>query len=98
MYEYNSVLRRKDHLVIRLKRQKEFHDVEFFDGMRIDPSTIPAGKHMYHTRHDDYGNICTPVAIAPEGTGIVVNFCGTIVTDEALNVPDETKLMYVSWV
>lgn len=86
----------KSIIDIRIKRQKECHEVEFFDGIRIDPSTIPSGKHMYHTRHAD-NDCCQPKTIAPEGIPIVVNFCGTIVSDTPLDVKEETKLMYVSW-
>ena len=87
---------RPDKLEIRLKRQRDFHVVEYFDGVRINPESLPTGKHMYHTRHSDT-DISQPVTIAPEGQVIVVNFCGTIVTDIPLNVKEETKLMYVSW-
>ena len=87
----------KDILDIRLKRQKESHEVEYFDGIRLDPDTIPSGKHMYHTRHSDT-DMTEPRTIAPEGMSIMVNFCGTIVSDTPLDVKEETKLMYVSWV
>jgi len=83
-------------LEIRLKRQKEVRTIQFFDGMRLNKDTIPDGLHAYHTRHSDTD--CTqPVTIAPEGVGILVNFCGTIVSEEKIEVSEETKLMYVSW-
>lgn len=94
---YNSEQDYKDHLEIRLKRQKDIHTVEFFDGMRLNPQTIPKGKHMYHTRHSDR-DVTQPVAIAPEGIPVIVNFCGTVVTDMPLQMGEETKLMFVSWV
>ena len=87
----------KSIIDIRIKRQKEIHEVEFYDGVRIDPSTIPSGKHMYQTRHSDT-DLSRPLTIAPEGVSIVVNFCGTIVSDTPLDVKEETKLMYVSWI
>ena len=80
-----------------MKRQKDIHRVEYFDGIRIDPQSLPKGKHMYHTRHSD-NDISQPVTIAPEGTAVIVNFCGTIVTDQPLEVGEETKLMFVSWI
>ena len=80
-----------------MKRQKDIHKVEYFDGIRIDPQSLPKGKHMYHTRHSD-NDISQPVTIAPEGTAVIVNFCGTIVTDQPLEVGEETKLMFVSWI
>ena len=83
-------------LEIRLKRQKKTYMVQFFDGMRIDPKTVPECLHVYHTRHSDT-DCSQPVTIAPEGVGILVNFCGTIVSEEKIEVSEETKLMYVSW-
>lgn len=85
-------------LEIRIKRQKEHHEVEYFDGVRIDPESLPEGKHLYHTRHSDT-DISQPVTIAREGKVILVNFCGSIVTDKPLEVKeDEVKLMFVSWI
>lgn len=85
-------------LEIRIKRQKEYHEVEYFDGVRIDPKSLPEGKHLYHTRHSDT-DISQPVTIAREGNVIVVNFCGSIVTDKPLEVKgDEVKLMSVGWI
>ncbi len=82
----------KETLTIRLKRQKTFHFVEYHDGLRV---TAPAGRHAYQTRHSDT-DVCLPATILPEGQDCIVNFCGTIVTATPLNVPQETKLMYVS--
>lgn len=87
----------KCHLEIRIKRQKDFHTVEYFDGIRVNPDSVPDDKYMYHTRHSDT-DITQPVAIAPKGTTIIVNFCGTIISDKPLQVSEETKLMYVSWI
>lgn len=89
--------REHDFLEIRMKRKKEVHLVEYFDGIRIDPSTVPEGKHLYHTRHSDT-DITSPVSIVPEGQAVIVNFCGSVVTDKPLEVKQETKLMYVSWI
>ena len=85
-----------DRLEIRIKRQKETHVIEFYDGVRIDPATLPKGKHLYHTRHSDT-DMSQPVTIAPEGVAIIVNFCGSIVTDIPLDVKTEIKLMFVNW-
>ena len=93
---YSELTRQKERIEIRLKRQKDFIKVEYFDGIRICPDNLPKGKHMYQTRHSDT-DISIPVSIAPEGTYITVNFCGTIVSDEPLVVNEETKLMYVSY-
>lgn len=95
LYNYDPY--KAEKLEIRLKRQKQVRTIQFFDGMRLNPDTIPAGLHVYHTRHSDTD--CTqPVTIAPEGVGILVNFCGTIVSEELIEVNEETKLMYVSWI
>lgn len=93
---YSELQDYKCSIEIRIKRQKEYHTVEYFDGVRLDPSTLPEGKHMYHTRHSD-SDMAYPVAITPEGTPIIVNFCGTIVTDEPLKVTEEIKIMDVNW-
>ena len=98
MENYSDLKKRKyvDTLEIRLKYQKDCHVIEFFDGVRVNPDSIPEGKHMYHTRHAD-NDWSQPVAIAPEGKSIIVNFCGTIVTDQKFDLREETKIMYVSW-
>lgn len=85
-----------DKLEIRLKYQKEFHLVKYFDGVRVNPKTLSEGEHLYHTRHSD-DDISQPVTIAPEGVPIIVNFCVSIVSDVPLDVKEETKLMFVSW-
>lgn len=87
----------KNSLNIRLKGQKQKRQVEYFDGIRINPESIPEDSHMYHTRHSDR-DITQPVTILPEHQTVVVNFCGTVVTDRPLDISEETKLMYVSWV
>lgn len=70
--------------------------VKFYDGVRVNANTLSEGEHLYHTRHSD-DDITQPVTIAPEGVPIIVNFCGSIVSDVPLNVKEETKLMFVSW-
>ena len=82
-------------MIFKYKRQS--HEVEYFDGVRVDPASLPKGLHMYHTRHSDT-DMSQPVTIAPEGTPIIVNFCGTIVTKEDFALKDETKIMGVNWV
>lgn len=98
MENYSDLKKRNyvDTLEIRLKYQKDCHTIEFFDGVRVNPDSIPEGKHMYHTRHAD-NDVSQPIAIAPEGKPIIVNFCGTIVTDQKFDLREETKIMYVSW-
>ena len=87
----------EDTLEIRLKYQRNFHMVEYFDGVRLNDETIPEGKYAYQTRHSDT-DWATPVSIVPLGKKVLVNFCGTIVSDQPLNVRgDEDKLTYVSW-
>lgn len=96
-YKDKEVMDYASKLEIRIKRQKKFYVVEYYDGVRINPSTLPSGKHLYHTRHSDT-DMSQPVTIAPEGVAIIVNFCGSIVTDEPLDVKEEIKLMFVSWI
>lgn len=68
---------------------------EFFDGMRIDPDTIPSEKTWYQTRHDDDGNWSDPVTIV-RGR-ILVNFCGTLVSDADIDLKDETEIVNVNY-
>ena len=85
-------------LEIRLKYQRKVHTVEYFDGIRIQDETVPEGKYANQTRHSDT-DWSQPVTIAPLGKKILVNFCGTIVSDQPLNVRgDEDRLTYVSWI
>lgn len=87
----------KCQLIIRLKRRKEFLTVDYHDGVRVDPATLKPGQHLYHTRHSDT-DLAQPRTILPEGRAVIVNFCGSIVTDKPLDITEETKLMYVSWI
>ena len=82
----------QDTLTIRLKRQKTFHFVEWYDGVRVP---APEGMHTYQTRHSDY-DISLPYSILPEGENCIVNFCGTIISTRPIDVTKETKLMFVS--
>lgn len=67
----------------RKKNKKKFTGL--FIDQRVDPDTIPEGKYMYHTRHSDNGDWCTPVTIEPF---VLVNFCGTIIVDEEIEFLD----------
>ena len=64
---------------------------EFFDGMRINLNTIPKGKVWYQTRHNDDGDMATPVTIV-ERQGITVNFCGTLISETDLRLEQETDI------
>ena len=55
---------------IRLPGSDEMVKGELFDGIRIDPESVPSGKHLYWMRHED-GDVCIPVSISPES--ILVN-------------------------
>lgn len=57
---------------------------EFID-LRIDPATIPEGKYWYHLRHGDDGDWTAPVTIENR---VIVNFCGTFITDEPIEIPN----------
>lgn len=94
MQQIIDTIRQK--IEIRLKRRKEFHTVDFYDGVRVRPESLPEGSHLYHTRHSDT-DMAFPVTILPEGQTCVVNFCGSIVTREPIDVTEETKLMWVSY-
>ena len=61
---------------------------EFYD-MRIDRSTVPAEKFMYEVADDDCDGV--PARIRP---GILVNFFGTIISDQKLK-PDEGDIVWL---
>lgn len=98
LYNYNEHLDYCDKLEIHVVGENKNREVQFFDGMRLDPNSIPEGKHMYHTRHNDENDWSTPVSVQKEGAGIMVNFCGTIVTEEPINITEETEIDFVSWI
>lgn len=85
---------RQPYVYIRLKHERKYYRCEYYDGMRILLDSIPAGKHRYETRHLDF-DMCHPVAIAPEGRPVIVNFCGTIVSDFAIPVDEEKRVMAI---
>lgn len=62
----------------------EIYEGKFYD-FRIDPTTIPADKFMYHCRHDDDWDWTTPVTIERR---VMVNFCGTLITDKEIVFPN----------
>ena len=95
LYNYNDELYHSDKLEITVRGKTM--EVDFFDGMRIDPDSIPQGKHMYHTRHGDNNDWATPVMIQVEGRGVMVNFCGTVVSDEPIGIDEETFIDDVNW-
>lgn len=74
--------------------ERNFYRCEYYDGMRISHDSIPEGKHRYETRHSD-NDVTYPIAIAPEGRPVIVNFCGTIVSDYPIPVDDEKRIMAI---
>lgn len=68
--------------------------VEWFYGIRLDPATIPEGKHLYKTRNaeDDWGR---PISITKDD--VLVNFCGSVVTTEDLGITEETDITDVNF-
>ena len=100
LYNYKQQIEdgMSEKLEIHVVGEKENRIVEFFDGIRLDPASIPEGKHMYHTRHNDDGDWSTPVTVQVEERGIMVNFCGSIVTDEPINITEETEIDFCSFI
>ena len=78
--EIKSKLRNFEAVEKTRKKNKKVFKGQFVD-LRVSDDTIPEGKYMYHTRHSDNGAWSTPVTIEPH---VLVNFCGTIITDEKL--------------
>ena len=98
IHNYDEVQNQVNTLEVRLKYQREIHTVEYYDGIRLTEESVPSGKYAYQTRHSDT-DMAQPVTIAPLGKKIIVNFCGTIVSDKPLNVRgDEDRLTFVSWI
>lgn len=60
---------------------------EFYD-IRIDRDSVPKRKYFYEVRHDDEDWSC-PCQVAK---GILVNFYGTLITDEPMPLDKDGKL------
>ena len=59
-----------------------------FSDMRIDRSTVPVGKYQYEVAGDDESG-GEPVRVK---SGILVNFFGTLISDEPLPIGDDGVL------
>ena len=59
-----------------------------FSGLRLNWNTVPEGMYLYEVRHDDYGK-GDPVQI---GKGVLVNFWGSILTCEPLDLEEDGRL------
>lgn len=96
MYYENYAKAESETIEIQIQGIEGYHKVEWFDGIRIDPSTLPSGKHLHQTRHsdDDWGS---PQTIARECDDIRVNFCGSIVTEETFDLKDETEITDIDY-
>ena len=91
-YRYNDAKGHNEYpyVYIRLKNERKYYRCEYYDGMRLLYDSVPKGKHRYETRHPD-NDVSYPIAIAPEGKPVVVNFCGTIVSDIPIAINEEKK-------
>lgn len=89
--EIKHMLRNFEAVEKTRKKNKKVFKGQFVD-LRVSADTIPEGKYMYHTRHSDNGDWCVPVTIEPN---VLVNFCGTIITDEKIEFPND-KDPYIS--
>lgn len=71
----------------RFRTLKHAYNGEFTN-VRIDPTTVPEGKFLYHTRHaDDDLFFRRPVTI--ELPHVVVNFAGSFITDKEIEFPNK---------
>jgi hypothetical protein len=95
-YDYIEAKKKEryPYVFIRLKYERKYYYCEYYDGMRISSESVPANKHKYETRHPD-DDVSFPVAIAPEGRPVYVNFCGTIVSDTPIAISEEKRLMEI---
>jgi hypothetical protein len=57
-----------------------------FTYQRIVKDSIPAHLHVYECRHEDEGSYDTPATIEDR---VIVNFCGTFLTDTKIHYPDK---------
>ena len=87
---YNDELDYADQMDIQLSGSDEWISGELFDGMRLEPDSIPTGKHLYWMRHDE-GDMGTPVSVSP--SPILVDFYGSFVTDEELPISEEAPII-----
>ena len=74
--------------IIEIEVNGKDYLVEWFVGIRIDPATIPEGKHLYQTRHAE-GDWGRPISITKGN--VLMNFCGSVVTSESLCLEGETR-------
>jgi len=95
-YKYSEAKKHEcqPNVFVRLKYERKYYRCEYYDGMRISFDSIPLGKHRYETRHSD-DNVTYPVSIAIEGIPVIVNFCGTIVSDVPIRLDDEKQVMEI---
>ena len=95
-YRYNDAKGHNEYpyVYIRLKNERKYYRCEYYDGMRLLFDSVPKDKHRYETRHPD-NDVSYPIAIAPEGKTVVVNFCGTIVSDIPIAINEEKKVMVI---
>ena len=93
-YKYDEAKKRESYpeVYIRLKYERKYYRCEYYDGIRILYDTVPQGKYHYETRHSD-NDVSLPVSIKPEGEPVIVNFCGTIVSDIPIQISGEKHLM-----
>lgn len=87
LYDYNEERKYAENAILTAEDGTEYKG-EFID-LRIDPTTIPKGKYMYHCRHDDDGDWTTPVTIEKH---VLVNFCGTFIMDTEIDFKGETYI------
>lgn len=71
---------RKDEMQIVSWRGKEYE----FSDLRIDRDTVPKEKYIYEIADDDSDG--EPARIRPR---ILVNFFGTLISDEPLDFEDD---------
>lgn len=88
---YKDALENVELMGIKLSGSDEMVKGELFDGIRIDPESVPSGKHLYWMRHEDV-DFCVPVSISPKS--ILVNFYGSFVADQRLPIVEETNITY----
>lgn len=81
-------MERQDYSKVIFDRIRICGRMCWFNGMRINRSTVPTEKHQYEVAGDDEC-CCEPVRVKK---GILVNFFGTVISDEPLPIGEDGNL------
>lgn len=81
----------RDHAqcaIFRLKYVRKAFKGLWFDGIRLQDAAVPNGLYRYELRHGD--DLSAPRSVSSKG--VLVNFCGTLLTKEPLPIIEEKSI------